>query len=171
MSHLATKKLSKSLKLPQRFFVYGTLRDDLDENAPWTEHWINGVSIAWNAKVHGFKMYKSKHLNYPFAVRTNDMNDHIFGRLMQWNDEQTFYEKLAEADDIEDYDTEHPDDENNEYIRNVVDVHILSNNHHRSVMKAIMYYQTMFIWNECDEIPNGNWTHRHFLKYKVKSHL
>ena len=161
---------NKSTQLPHRFFVYGTLRDDLDENASWTADWIRGVSKAWNAKVYGFKMYKCKHLSYPFAIKTNKRKDCISGRVLQWNNEQIFHQKLLEADDIEDYDDAHPEDENNEYIREVVDAKILNQD---KIVKAIMYYQKTNVsqLSECDEIPNGNWMDRHLLKQKKRSLL
>ena len=51
-----------------RFFVYGTLRDDDTSGAPWTAYWTANASFCSYAKVHGFKMYKSKKSNYPFGT-------------------------------------------------------------------------------------------------------
>eukprot|EP01083_Nonionella_stella_P075723 205948_1 len=154
----------KRMDLPHRFFVYGTLRDDDDSGAEWTRNWINDVSFACNAKVYGFKMYKLKGTNYPFALRTNDDNDVIIGRLLQWTDEQTFYEKVLGADDIEDYDDTHPDDDENEYIRDIVDVH-MTDNAQNEITKAIIYYQRQGVspLHKCHEIPDGDWMHRHLI--------
>eukprot|EP00483_Globobulimina_turgida_P007910 UN07926 len=153
----------KRMDLPQRFFCYGTLRDDDDSGALWTAKWTKDVSYACNAKVYGFKMYKERKLKHPFALRTHNNNDYMIGRLLQWNDKQIFYEKVLEADDIEDYDDTHPYDEENEYVRDIVDVHLMDSNN--KVLQAILYYQQVGVTplNNCDEMPNGDWMDRHLL--------
>merc|ERR1719195_1869213 len=64
--------IMKSKHLPQRFFVYGTLRDDDNSGALWTSSFTKGVSHAFDAKVYGFKMYRSKRHKFPFAIRTHN---------------------------------------------------------------------------------------------------
>lgn len=161
---------AKSLKLPQSFFVYGTLRDDDDSGAKWTKKWCRDISHACNAKVYGFKMYKCRKLKYPFALRTNNDNDFMIGRLITFNDKDLFYHKLFEADQIEDYDDTHPDDQENEYIRSIVDVKIMNNNQNikdefYEYKKAIIYHQREGVseLTECDQIPNGDWMDRYLL--------
>ena len=116
------------MNLPQSFFVYGTLRDDDNSGAKWTSKWCSDLSHACNAKVYGFKMYKSKQLNYPFALKTNNKNDIMIGRMITFKDKNIFYHKLLEADQIEDYDATNPNENENEYVRDIVDVHIMDNN-------------------------------------------
>ena len=163
-----------SMHLPSRFFVYGTLRDDDSSGAPWTKPFTKGVSQAFDAKVFGFRMYKSRRLKFPFAVRTNNAKDFMVGRVLQWNDRHKFHEKLLIADKIEDYDSTRIDEADNEFLRDVVDVHITntvdgqSESITSSTAKAIIYYQKMPAIGvfQCDAIPNGDWMNRHLLKPK-----
>merc|ERR1719242_2575235 len=158
---LQSKKHSRSNV--NRFFVYGTLRDDDNSGAPWTAYWTKNASFCSYAKVYGFKMYKSKKLNYPFALQTNNPNDYITGRLLQWNHKATFDQKLLEADHIENYDENSFDG----YTRSIMDVEIIQDGI-TDCTKAVMYFQkfgTQSLIN-CDEVPNGDWMNRDLLHNK-----
>merc|ERR1711933_53179 len=153
--------ISKNHTNVNKFFVYGTLRDDDNSGAPWTAYWTKNVSFCSYAKVYGFKMYKSKKANYPFAIQTNNPNDYIMGRLLQWNNPNTFQQKLLEADHIENYDENDFDG----YTRSIMDVETIQDGI-TDCTKAIMYFQqfgTKSLIN-CDEVPDGDWMNRDLLE-------
>ena len=149
-----------------RFFAYGTLRDDDDSGAVWTSEWTAGVSRVWHAKIRGFKMYKSKRANWPFALRTGRADDFMVGRLLQWDEPDTFYRKVQHADRIEDYDAMHPEGADDGFLRDVVEVELMqAQAQTQELVTAIIYFQrtpasALF---GCDAIPNGDWMERHLL--------
>lgn len=149
------QKKNRIKALPQRFFFYGTLRDDDDSGANWTKNFIEDC-IATNAKLYGFKLYKNVDEDWPFAIKSNNKSDYIVGRLTHWdNGFEFFKEKLKEADEIEDYE----DDDNEElniYQRDVFDVVTDEN----QVFQAIVYYQKVTDLQEAIEIPSGDWLQR-----------
>ena len=74
-------------------FAYGTTRDDDDSGNLWTKPFIKGSS-AKNGKIIGFKMYQHYKSNFPFCIKTNDVNDIVYGRLLTWKTKQEWYKKL-----------------------------------------------------------------------------
>eukprot|EP01084_Bolivina_argentea_P190211 326935_1 len=73
------------------FFVYGILRDDDDSGALSTVQWRSGCNaMNGNYKLMGYKMYKKKNLNYPFAIKSNNDKDFIVGRIISFNDSKIF---------------------------------------------------------------------------------
>jgi len=163
----------KSINLPQRFFVYGTLRDDDNSGALWTSTFTDGVSDAFDAKVYGFKLFKARRLKFPFAIRTNNAKDFVVGRVLHWKDPIDFHEKVLHADKIEHYDSTRMEADN-EFLREVVDVEIMdkiegqTTETESSTERAIIYYQNMPSIGlfHCDEIPNGDWMNRDLLNPK-----
>eukprot|EP01084_Bolivina_argentea_P302932 522962_1 len=138
--------------LPQKFFVYGTLRDDNNTNAYWTKDFVKNC-VAENAKLYGFKLYHSNDCNFPFAVKTNNKNDYVIGRLLRWNEgTELFEQKLKNADEIEGYVSYL--NKNNLYERQIVDV--MDNNNNKT--KAIVYFRKQTINKTKDyEIYGGDW--------------
>eukprot|EP00485_Elphidium_margaritaceum_P017982 CAMPEP_0202732694 /NCGR_PEP_ID=MMETSP1385-20130828/187791_1 /ASSEMBLY_ACC=CAM_ASM_000861 /TAXON_ID=933848 /ORGANISM="Elphidium margaritaceum" /LENGTH=642 /DNA_ID=CAMNT_0049399017 /DNA_START=35 /DNA_END=1963 /DNA_ORIENTATION=- len=67
---------------PNYFFVYGTLRDDDDSGAGWTQDWIHGCT-AYNGKVCGYKT--DAFPNYFFVYGTlRDDDDSGAGWTQYW---------------------------------------------------------------------------------------
>ena len=86
------------------------------------------------------------------ALQTNNPNDYIMGRLLQWNHKPTFEQKLLEADHIENYDENNFDG----YTRSIMNVEVIEDGI-ANPTKAIMYFQkfgTQSLIN-CEEVPNG----------------
>eukprot|EP01084_Bolivina_argentea_P012397 23232_1 len=141
-------------ELPERFFVYGTLRDDDNSNTVWTNNFVKDC-IAQNAKLYGFKLFKFTHCNYPFVMKTNDQNDYVCGRLLYWHENnKIFNKKLKEADQIEGY--EENNNQNNFYEREVVEV--VTDD--KQIFKAIVYYRTDVKVEKAIEIPYNDWLKR-----------
>ena len=112
------------------FFVYGTLRDDLQLINPketstiYGSQWFHDEYEACYAQLRGYKMYRHKSLPYPFIVETKDNNDIILGRLVRFvfdddniNDENKFKNKLAYADRVERYNPKNTEAKLNLYQR------------------------------------------------------
>ena len=99
--------------------------------------------------------------------------------MLHWNDDKTFYQKLLEADYIEEYDESNVNDEDNLYLREIVDVHVsdkvdsLYFNSYNGIVKGIMYYQLepKYSLYKYDLIPNGNWMDRHLIKRSLVKSL
>lgn len=115
------------------FFVYGTLRDDLELVNPketltyYGIQWFKGEYEACYAQLKGYKMYRHVELPYPFIVETKDDKDIILGRLVKFVcDENHFKNKLAHADSIEGYDPDKKDSKSNLYQRGMQGVKIVS---------------------------------------------
>eukprot|EP01083_Nonionella_stella_P044544 119905_1 len=141
---------------PQRVFVYGTLRDDDDSGAPWTEDWISN-GIAQDGRLYKYRLYKEMLDDYPFVIRTNNKYDYVNGRLISWSDPQLFKQKLAAADKIEGnlYDSD----------RSIVDVM----DEEGKMVQAHVYYRKIQSRDElefCDQIPDGDWLKRHWCSGK-----
>eukprot|EP00486_Rosalina_sp_Unknown_P013850 CAMPEP_0201595522 /NCGR_PEP_ID=MMETSP0190_2-20130828/192500_1 /ASSEMBLY_ACC=CAM_ASM_000263 /TAXON_ID=37353 /ORGANISM="Rosalina sp." /LENGTH=568 /DNA_ID=CAMNT_0048055543 /DNA_START=24 /DNA_END=1730 /DNA_ORIENTATION=- len=147
-------KDKKEEEMPQRFFVYGTLRDDDDSEAPWTAGWVDGCK-AGNAKLYGFKMYHDKHGKYPFAVKTGDNKDFIVGRMITF-DGETFQSKLSRADEIEGY----RGSDSDLYHREIVEIENIDDNNKK--LKAVFYFKDApkDLKTAYDEVPNGDWLQR-----------
>ena len=107
--------------LPHRFFVYGSTRDDDDSGNAWTSKFITGCK-GYDAKIYGFKIYKHKQQNFPFAIRTDDENDFVVGRLLEFGSD-LFADKLSHANRINGYDPNKKEEENY-YQQVVVDVYV-----------------------------------------------
>lgn len=90
---------------PACFACYGTLRDDDDSGAPWTQAFIEGASDCFGGCVPGFKMYVCEAFAWPFAVYTGTHEDLLVVRVISFfADRQLARKKLSDADKIEDYD-------------------------------------------------------------------
>jgi len=89
---------------PARFAVYGTLRDDDDTGASWTKQFLQEAKHEriYTAHVHGFKMYMNKVHRWPYALRTNNQDDFIVVRVIEFPPE-IHDDKLRQADEIENY--------------------------------------------------------------------
>eukprot|EP01084_Bolivina_argentea_P135895 239392_1 len=161
-----TNKSNIDVALPKRFFVYGTLRDDDDSGAIWTNEWCKNC-IGSNGRLYGYKLYHSKSMSYPFAIKTNNSNDFIVGRILYWNDSDLFKIKLKQADDIEGYNDKNF---NNLYQREIVTVINTDNNNTK--ITAFVYYQsnvTTYRLSLCEPVPNGDWLQR--IHYKNKQNI
>ena len=84
-------------------FCYGTLRGDYSSNGDrWGVTNIKGVTWEYG-KIRGFKLYQKKNLFYPFAIKTNDPNDILYGCILKCDSERTFNTLLTKCDSIEGY--------------------------------------------------------------------
>ena len=105
-----------------RFFVYGPLRDDNDSGSVYTKQWLLNCK-AGSGRLYGYRLYKERYEDYPFAVRTGRDSDYINGRIIEWPHcrngalLEVLTEKLETADRIEGY-----IDGFNLYGRGIVDV-------------------------------------------------
>lgn len=131
------------------FFVYGTLRDDDDSGSPWTGPWIANC-IAKDGQCSGYKMFQERNLNYPYAVKTDNPNDVLIGRVLTWKDSATILAKLKSADDIEEYEDGNPD---SLYQRTVVDI---------NGTPCYLYYQnpSQSVIDRSVAVPNNDWLQR-----------
>ena len=68
-------------------------------------------------------MYKSKIRDYPFAIKTDNDEDFIVGRIIEFHEKDLLY-KLTRADQIEGY----RGDENDLYHREIVHVENMDDN-------------------------------------------
>ena len=144
------------------FFVYGTLRDDDDSGAFWSKGWISDTINSQTGTLNGFKILKNRRENFPFAIRTDNNDDYIVGRLLTWK-KDVFIQKLLRADQIEGY---NPKANENDcfYLRKVVNVQTTNND----IMQAYVYYQKpkeslQDLLQYCDILPQNDWLKRHLL--------
>ena len=114
------------------------------------------LAIACDAKAMGFRMFTQTGMYWPYCVKTNNPSDVVVGRLLTFNDDKIFKQKLQKADHIEGY------SENNDqslFLREIVDIQAFDKNNYPYNDKAIMYYrkreETNEIW-----IKHGNWLKR-----------
>ena len=155
------------------FATYGTLRFDDDSNSTWNESFIKDSLPGQYAIVRGYKMYHKRipTENWPYAVQTNHPDDYIVVTLIRFPD-HLFDAKLVEADGIEKYDPEQP--ENSWYQRTIVKAYVFPEDTtevdiekipaHAPTVDAIMYYlpsqpklddnQQLF------PVQNGDWMKR-----------
>jgi len=144
-----------------RFFVYGPLRDDNDDSGSvLTKQWLLNCK-AESGRMYGFRLYKERYEDYPFAVRTGDPRDYVIGRIIEWKHakngmrEQVFSSKLQTADRIEGF-----IDGFNLCQRSVVDVI----NEDGQRIPAIAYYQNVSVDDGdlqfYDQIPERDWLKR-----------
>ena len=99
-------------------FAYGTLRADL---TPAGDRWGVTPGCAWAyGRIRGFALYQNKALYYPFAVRTENEGDCVYGTLLTWpHSAETFAQRLSQCNEIEGY---NPRSEAGLYQRTEVDV-------------------------------------------------
>ncbi len=111
---------STETNIPHRIFTYGTLSDTDDSGAPWTSKLTKGCN-GTTGKIFGYKLYQhniwnelennpnfdvSSVIRYPFAIKTNNPNDYVIGRILTWPDDNLaknkidFMQKLAEFDKV-----------------------------------------------------------------------
>eukprot|EP01083_Nonionella_stella_P065725 172404_1 len=126
-------------ELPHRFFVYGTLRDDDESEKKWTARFAS-LGKASNAKLYGYKMYQNKSADDPFAfaVRTDNNNDCIAGRILTFDNTNLFNTKLFDADQFYGYKRNPHHPEKALVNRTIVNVDI---DHDNSKLEAIIYHQ------------------------------
>jgi len=140
--------------LPPRFFVYGTLRDDdPSPKAPWNGAFVSGA-VGEPATLRGFKLYGSRSVNFPFAMRSHRDGDVVVGRLLHWEDARTFQKKLDAADQIEGFVGEN--DPSNLYDRSVVSVEDESGR----TVEAVVYHMRPGKMRQTFEIAGGDWLGR-----------
>ena len=144
--------------------VYGTLRDDDDSGAPWTRAFIAGRCSSAAGVVRGARLFHITDLNYPCAIVTNDVADHIHVRVLQW-EPRAFEAKLREADGIEGYVED--DEEHSEYVRRKVDVHLTREEQRgeegrgAEVRPAWIYIATALErFGHVEPLPHGDWMRR-----------
>ena len=161
------------------FFVYGTLRDDEEEMGDcW--HWTQGADSAHLAIVYGFKMYGGQNAGFPGAKKTNTNSDYMFGRVVQFENDELFKQKMESADGIEGYnpDSEYPE-EDCFYIRENIECFVFDELDNTK-LKEMGYYdenkiidftkesrmkQEAFIYwmvndHPPDKTPNNDWIKR-----------
>ena len=142
-----------------RFFVYGPLRDDNDSSFRSRKQWLMGCK-AESGRLYGFRLYKERYEDYPFAVRTGHDTDYVIGRIIEWPQcrngmfDEMRQIKLELADQIEGY------VHSTTIERDVVDVL----NEKGQTIRAIAYYQNANIDDGelqfYDEIPERDWLKR-----------
>ena len=119
MYDLIWKYYSKRKKKTNSFFVYGTLRDDIYRKrkikSTRKSSWSVGANVANLAIIYGFKMYGID--SFPYAVKTNNENDFMIGRLICFKNDKKFNKKLIISDEIEGYDPNQSNLSKNIYIR------------------------------------------------------
>lgn len=83
-------------------FVYGTLRPDY---SPTGDRWgvvDRAICIFQRARTHGFALYETEGLGYPFACRSGtDMSTVLHGYLLSWPTRATFLQHLEKMNQIE----------------------------------------------------------------------
>ena len=152
------------------FAVYGTLRDDCDalSTQKWTQKFIAGTSRPpRTAVVCGMKLVykKSTTEDWPYAVMAEE-NERVTVRLLEFAD--NFGPKLVEADGVEQYDPEHPDDSPMGYKRRIVNAIVLDHNGKptEEVVDAVMYYIDKFEPGvQYHHITTGDWVKREIDYY------
>eukprot|EP01095_Lingulamoeba_sp_RSL-Kostka_P011983 TRINITY_DN467_c4_g1_i2.p1 TRINITY_DN467_c4_g1~~TRINITY_DN467_c4_g1_i2.p1 ORF type:complete len:146 (+),score=31.83 TRINITY_DN467_c4_g1_i2:97-534(+) len=135
------------------FFVYGTLREDDEQNSPWRDP-FNKDMISVKAKLPSSKLYCD---TYPCIDFTDDPNDVVVGCLVtpdeDHKDDEFWNEKLISADKVEDYP--------NWYNRKVVEAIVTENKGKYKVddkFPSFVYYREDF--NREDLIESGDWTNK-----------
>ena len=88
----------------ETLFCYGTLRGDYSKDGDrWGITKIKGVEWEYG-KIKGFRLYQDKGLFYPFAIKTNNKKDIIYGCIIKCNSKELFDIVLKRCDRIEGYD-------------------------------------------------------------------
>ncbi|CAF1548476.1 unnamed protein product, partial [Didymodactylos carnosus] len=115
--NFASLSMTKETSSPiHHLAVYGTLRDDDNSGAAWTEAFVKDIKSAITGKVRGAKMYWNTDLKYPFVTLTGIHTDSITVRVLEWFSDEQFQNKIIEADRIEGYFPDQPDFDS-EYVR------------------------------------------------------
>jgi gamma-glutamylcyclotransferase (GGCT)/AIG2-like uncharacterized protein YtfP len=130
------------------FAVYGTLRDDDDSGADWTQGFIKGHESIIAGKVTGYSLYKNSRENWPYALKHapgSSSGEGVCVRVISFPAD-LFPQKLIEADDIENFDPANP--ESSMYQREVVTVSTAS-----GPRRALLYHVTRLREGE-----DGGWT-------------
>ena len=106
-------------------------------------------------------MYQHKDASYPFAIRTDNQNDFIIGRVMEF-DKNLFTKKLSHADHINGYNPNEP--KKSYYERLIVDAYLddiaeNKNGKRGTSIKCISYIQKLGTTNlsDCIAVPYNDW--------------
>ncbi|ETO26900.1 hypothetical protein RFI_10235 [Reticulomyxa filosa] len=102
-------------------------------------------------------MFTGSDHSYPFALRSGNAKDKIFGRLVWWEndkDNSIFTKKLKQADEIEGIDQGF-------YARDAIDVHV----DETSTIKAFIYFKLAekCDLSNCESITSGDWLKRNTI--------
>jgi gamma-glutamylcyclotransferase (GGCT)/AIG2-like uncharacterized protein YtfP len=134
---------------PRCFFVYGTLRPDDDSGAAWTQDFAKGVVSAQSAQLPGASLY---HERFPAVVLENTQMS-VRGMLLRVQPAK-WTEKLAEADEIENYPSL--------YDRSIETVQLLDDvGNVVGEERAWVYHRTGKVDRaSTTRIPDGDWLSR-----------
>ncbi|CAF1113085.1 unnamed protein product [Adineta steineri] len=133
----------------QLLATYGTLRDDDNSGAAWTNDFVKDISGAVTGKLVGYRLFGHSVINYPFAIFTGDSNDSLVVRLLSWPSNEQFEERIQAADIIE----------GDEYERRAVEVIV-----NDEIKHAYIYISKLAsLDNDWKSIPSGDWLQRHLI--------
>lgn len=159
---VATSSFTGPLPTVQYIFAYGTLRDDDTSGVPWTVPFFADPYQALSGRVHGFVLFQSSGVNYPFACQTGRTEDVLHGRLISWEGEAMFRRKLLQADEIEGYNEKDPN--YGEYRRTIIEVSVdvdTDSDHGTVAIKTVpayIYFQDAPL--KARRIDSGDWLQR-----------
>lgn len=153
------KRASHSHSLQQMdtvnsFAVYGTLRDDDDSGATWTQPFLQQHVSAKSGRVVGMKMFQNAVDPWPYALLTQSPEDHVRVRIVSF-DSDVFGAKLAFADEIEMYNADDP--AGGMYNRKVVTVITDEGEDVEAIMYYVSNLQAHHTWRP---ITENDWLKR-----------
>jgi len=148
-----------SMEMVSGVFSYGTLRADASVSG---DEWdlLKDTGGSWkHAMVKGARLYQEHGCTYPFVLLTGNLNDTVFGTLLEWSDKDSAVKGLSRCDEIEGCNTSDP--QSSLFQRTLIDVYLA--NATLAPVKAWIYYQSSNKHNTAHALsfdrcrPTGDW--------------
>eukprot|EP01084_Bolivina_argentea_P080760 146272_1 len=155
--------------LPRCFFFYGKYRDDAWQESYYKPAILKDIIDAKTAKLYKHKMYQRTREHTPFAIKTNNDNDYIIGRLITYDD-SVFDAKLKKIKKIK---ACKPADQQDgwSHFESIETVYLINDKQKANPIKVRVYIrnESNQPLNNCIQIDSNDWMQRNVLVSEIKT--